>query len=64
VLDAQPGSILVLHDGNRGIICTGGITASQCDRSQEVGALALIVENLRRRGYRFVTVPELIQEDS
>ena len=48
----KDGSIIVLHDGNRG---AGG------DRSNTVAATKLIVEALRAQGYRFVTVPELLQ---
>jgi chitin deacetylase len=48
----RDGSIIVLHDGNRG---QGG------DRSHTVEATKLIVEALRSQGYRFVTVPELLQ---
>jgi peptidoglycan/xylan/chitin deacetylase (PgdA/CDA1 family) len=46
------GSIVVLHDGNKGI---GG------DREPTVEATKLIVQNLRAQGYRFVTVPELMR---
>jgi peptidoglycan/xylan/chitin deacetylase (PgdA/CDA1 family) len=47
---AQPGAILLLHDG-------GG------NRSQTIAALPLIITQLRARGYRLVTVPELLIED-
>jgi len=47
---ARPGAILLFHDG-------GG------DRSQTVAALPRIVARLRQRGYRIVTVPELLRED-
>jgi len=43
----RPGAIVELHDG-------GG------DRSQTVAAVPGIVRALRRRGYRFVTVPRLL----
>ncbi len=57
------GSIIVLHDGNRGVICAPGrVAAHVCDRSGDVGATRLIVEELKRQGYRFVTIPELLQE--
>lgn len=46
------GSIIVLHDGNKGV---GG------DREPTVEATKLIVQDLRAQGYRFVTVPELIR---
>ena len=47
---AHPGEIVELHDG-------GG------DRSQTAAALPKIVSALRRRGYEFVTVPELLAAD-
>ncbi len=45
---ASPGGIALLHDG-------GGA------RSQTVAALSTIIESLKARGYRFVTVPELLR---
>jgi peptidoglycan/xylan/chitin deacetylase (PgdA/CDA1 family) len=45
------GAIFVLHDGNKG---RGG------DRSATVEATKLIVTELRKQGYQFVTVPQLI----
>jgi len=47
----KDGDIIVLHDGNRG---KGG------NRENTVEATKLIVEALRARGYRFVTVPQLL----
>lgn len=47
----KDGDIIVLHDGNRG---AGG------NRASTVAATRLIVEALRAKGYRFVTVPELL----
>ena len=46
----RPGAIVILHDG-------GG------DRTQTIAALPAIVRGLRRRRYRFVSVPELISLD-
>jgi peptidoglycan/xylan/chitin deacetylase (PgdA/CDA1 family) len=46
---AHPGAIILMHDG-------GG------DRSQTVGALPEIIHGLRRRGYRLVTVPQLLAD--
>lgn len=43
----KPGSVVLLHDG-------GG------DRTPTVQALPQIIDALRRQGYRFVTVPELM----
>jgi peptidoglycan-N-acetylglucosamine deacetylase len=44
----RPGAIVLMHDG-------GG------DRSQTVAALPAIIRRLERRGYRLVTVPELLR---
>lgn len=55
------GSIIVLHDGNRGQLCKQQHLASRvCDRNNDIEATRLIVEELKREGYRFITVPELI----
>jgi peptidoglycan-N-acetylglucosamine deacetylase len=55
------GSIIDLHDGNRGILCGRmRVPAHVCDRSTDVEATRLIVESLKRQGYRFVTIPELL----
>jgi peptidoglycan/xylan/chitin deacetylase (PgdA/CDA1 family) len=62
---AGDGSIITLHDGNRGIVCaTSHLSAHVCDRSADVEATRLIVDSLKRRGYRFVTIPELLQLDA
>lgn len=45
---ASPGGIALLHDG-------GG------ERSQTVAALPVILRNLKARGYRFVTLHELLE---
>jgi len=44
---AQPGSIILMHDG-------GG------DRSGTLAALPQVIDTLRARGYRFATVSELL----
>jgi peptidoglycan/xylan/chitin deacetylase (PgdA/CDA1 family) len=49
--EATPGGIVLLHDG-------GG------DRSQTVAALPTIIVDLKMRGFRFVTVPELLAQTS
>jgi peptidoglycan-N-acetylglucosamine deacetylase len=55
------GAIIVLHDGNRGIICAQAATSSAtCLRRTEVEATRLIIDRLRGEGYRFVTVPQLL----
>lgn len=65
VLDvAKDGSILVLHDGNRGIVCAHSTTPRRtCDRSQDISATRAIVRALKEKGYRFVTIPQLIALD-
>ncbi len=45
--EARPGGIVLMHDG-------GG------NRSKTVKALPEIIAGLRQRGYKFVTVPELL----
>lgn len=56
------GSIIVLHDGNRGQLCVPKhLPAHVCDRSSDIEATRLIVNNLKAQHYRFVTIPELIQ---
>ena len=52
VLHARPGSIILLHDGLN--------LSHDIDRSPTVRALPEIIERLRSRGYRFVTVPEIL----
>jgi peptidoglycan-N-acetylglucosamine deacetylase len=47
---ARPGAIILMHDG-------GG------DRSQTVAALPRIIAVLRRRGYRLVTISQLLADD-
>jgi len=47
----KPGGIVLMHDG-------GG------DRSQTVKALPTIIQGLKDRGYRLVTVPELFRLES
>ncbi len=48
----RDGSIIVLHDGNRG---------RPGNRAASVQATKLIVQALVAQGYRFVTVPELLK---
>jgi peptidoglycan-N-acetylglucosamine deacetylase len=49
---ACPGAIFLLHDGY--------VTHPGADRWATVGAVKLIVKDLKARGYRFVTIPELL----
>ncbi|MFH7025734.1 MAG: polysaccharide deacetylase family protein [Heteroscytonema crispum UTEX LB 1556] len=48
IKDSKPGGIVLMHDG-------GG------NRSRTVKALPEIIENFRKQGYSFVTVPELLE---
>lgn len=48
ILSADPGDIILMHDG-------GG------DRSQTVAALSSALPILRERGYRFVTIDQLLE---
>jgi len=57
----KDGSIIVLHDGNRGLLCAARhLSPRVCDRSADIEATRLIVEELKRRGYDFVTIPALL----
>jgi peptidoglycan-N-acetylglucosamine deacetylase len=47
---AQPGAVILMHDG-------GG------DRSETVAALPRIITRLRQRGYKLVTVSQLLADD-
>lgn len=55
----RDGSIIVLHDGNRGQLCSPS-RAHVCDRDGDIEATRIIIDALKQQGYRFVTVPELI----
>jgi peptidoglycan/xylan/chitin deacetylase (PgdA/CDA1 family) len=50
VKGARPGAIILLHDA-------GG------NRSETVKALPKIIAELRQRGYRLVTVPQLLEDN-
>lgn len=50
VSGAQPGAIILMHDG-------GG------NRAQTVAALPRIILRLRRRGFRLVSIPQMISDD-
>ena len=59
--NVSDGSIIVLHDGNRGQLCSAKhLPPHVCDRRNDIEATRLIVDNLKSQGYRFVTIPELI----
>jgi len=53
IAHAHPGAIILLHDGLN--------LARHPDRSAVVDALPTIIDRLRKEGYRFVTVPELLR---
>jgi peptidoglycan/xylan/chitin deacetylase (PgdA/CDA1 family) len=55
VSETKPGEIILLHDGYG----TSHDTA-ESDKSLTVKALSLIIEQLQAKGYRFVTVPQLL----
>ncbi|HEY0798098.1 MAG TPA: polysaccharide deacetylase family protein, partial [Candidatus Baltobacteraceae bacterium] len=57
----RDGSIIVLHDGNRGLVCgAAGIPLQRCDRRQDVAATRAIINTLRAKGFGFVTIPQLL----
>jgi peptidoglycan/xylan/chitin deacetylase (PgdA/CDA1 family) len=58
---AGDGSIVVLHDGNRGELCAQQhLNPHVCDRSADISATRIVIDELKKRGYRFVTIPELM----
>ena len=62
--NVSDGSIIVLHDGNRGLLCGRDprLPANTCDRHQDVAATREIIDTLRARGFRFVTIPQLVSD--
>jgi len=48
----EPGAIIILHDSG---------TFGKIDRSQTIAAVPIIIDRLRDRGYRFLTVGELMK---
>lgn len=62
--NVSDGSIIVLHDGNRGLLCGSDarVPPASCARGQDVAATREIIETLRSRGYRFVTIPQLVAD--
>jgi peptidoglycan/xylan/chitin deacetylase (PgdA/CDA1 family) len=59
VSETHPGEIILLHDGYGTLH-----DCSRADKSLTVEALPLIIEKLQAKGYRFVTVPELLDVPS
>jgi len=49
---ARPGMIILAHDGEPG---------HRLDRSKTMKALPILVDGLQKKGYRFVTIPELLK---
>lgn len=61
VSHVRDGSIVVLHDGNRGVVCKKShVSPHVCDRNSDIAATKIIIDELKRQGYRFVTIPELL----
>jgi peptidoglycan/xylan/chitin deacetylase (PgdA/CDA1 family)/GT2 family glycosyltransferase len=52
---AKPGGVIVLHDGRDSI--------PNYDRSQMLQALPFVIETLKKRGFYFVTIPELLESE-
>ncbi len=52
--NAAPGAIVLLHDGDS--------PAMTAPRDQTIEATALIIDELRKQGYEFVTVSELVKK--
>ncbi len=55
VANAKPGGIILMHDGYGTMH-----DCPQANKSFTVKALPIIIEELRKQGYRFVTVSELL----
>ena len=51
--DVFPGAIVLLHDGDA--------PSQTASRKQTVEATALIIDELRKQGYNFVTVSQLLE---
>jgi peptidoglycan/xylan/chitin deacetylase (PgdA/CDA1 family) len=49
ITQARPGAIVLMHD------------AGGANRSQTIAAIPTIVRTLRARGYRLVTVPQMMR---
>jgi peptidoglycan/xylan/chitin deacetylase (PgdA/CDA1 family)/GT2 family glycosyltransferase len=52
---AKPGGVIVLHDGRDSI--------PSYDRSQMLQALPFVIGTLKKRGFDFVTIPELLESE-
>lgn len=58
VHNVEPGDIILFHDGGGVFSTEGG------NRRETVKAIPLLVEKLREKGYRFVTITELLKMKS
>ena len=52
----EPGGIILLHDGHGDV----ADPAAQASRAPSVAATGMLIEELKSRGYQFVTVSELM----
>ena len=52
----KPGDIIEMHDGD------GDHLIYQHSREQTVKALPIIIKEIKKRGYSFVTIPEMLSE--
>ncbi len=55
--DLKPGDIIGMHDGDSNHLIY------QHSREQTVQALPIIIKEIRKRGYSFVTVPEMLSQE-
>lgn len=55
ITDVRPGDIVLLHDG----LQDGPFARKLRNRAATIAALPVIIEQLRAKGYTFVTIPEL-----
>jgi peptidoglycan/xylan/chitin deacetylase (PgdA/CDA1 family)/GT2 family glycosyltransferase len=53
---AKPGGVIVLHDGRD--------SRPSYDRSQMLQALPFVIGTLKKRGFDFVTIPELLEPEA
>ena len=51
----KAGDVILFHDSGNGFSAGGG------HRSETVKAVSYLVENLRKKGFEFVTVEELLK---
>jgi len=52
---AKPGGVIVLHDGRD--------TRLNYDRNHMLQALPFVIETLMEKGFKFVTIPELVESE-